>query len=229
MATVDQVINTFRTYIDEPDQTFVPDSLVENMLNLGYIEFRRKVTNIDPNIYARTVDIAAPGSTQVDLTTVPLAGAPLLGPNAQPQDRLISLLSVYIEDTTNNVPSLVFNSVQSLEALQSTGDAVFFTNSILMFNYVIQRPLKIAYVPGHNVSFQAGQLPPANFIDDLDAFHDLIALYAYKQYAIADAATSEQIVGQLQIRERELIDYLSNRNTAGANYVQDVTSNFYWY
>tara|TARA_Y100000004_G_scaffold178408_1_gene220977 strand:+ start:301 stop:984 length:684 start_codon:yes stop_codon:yes gene_type:complete len=227
MATVDQVINTFRTYIDEPDQTFVPDSLVENMLNLAYIEFRRKVTNIDPNIYARTVDIAAPGATQVDLTTVPLAAAPLLGPNAQPEDRLISLLSVYIVDQTNNLPSLVFNSVQSLEALQSTGDAVFFTNNILMFNYVIQRPLKIAYVPGHNVQFQAGIA--GQFIDDLDAFHDMIALYAYKQYAIADAATSEQIMMQLQVRERELIDYLSNRNTAGANYVQDVTSNFYWY
>jgi len=226
MATVDQVINTFRTYIDEPDQTFVPDSLVENMLNLAYIEFRRKVTNIDPNIYARTIDVAAPGSVQVDLSALP---APILGSTAAVQDRLVSLLSVYIVDQTNNLPSLVFNSVQSLEALQSTGDAVFFTNNILMFNYVIQRPLRIAYVPGHNVSFQAGQLPPANFIDDLDAFHDMIALYAYKQYAIADAATSEQIVGQLRIREGELVDYLSNRNTAGANYVQNVTSNSYWY
>jgi len=226
MATVDQVINTFRTYIDAPDQTFVPDSLVENMLNLAYIEFRRKVTNIDPNIYARTIDVAAPGSVQVDLSALP---APILGSTAAVQDRLVSLLSVYIVDQTNNLPSLVFNSVQSLEALQSTGDAVFFTNNILMFNYVIQRPLKIAYVPGHNVQFQAGQAPPANFIDDLDAFHDMIALYAYKQYAIADAATSEQIVGQLRIREGELVDYLSNRNTAGANYVQNVTSNSYWY
>ena len=224
MATVDQVINTFRTYIDEPDQTFVPDSLVENMLNLAYIEFRRKVTNIDPNIYARTIDVAAPGSVQVDLSALP---APILGSTAAVQNRLISLLSVYIVDQTNNLPSLVFNSVQSLEALQSTGDAVFFTNNILMFNYVIQRPLKIAYVPGHNVQFQAGIA--GQFIDDLDAFHDMIALYAYKQYAIADAATSEQIVGQLRIREGELIDYLSNRNTAGANYVQNVTSNSYWY
>ena len=223
MATVDQVIGTFRTYIDEPDQTFVPDSLVEKMLNLAYIEFRRKVTNIDPNIYAVTVDIATPTSTQVDLTTVPLAGAPLLGPSAQPGDRLISLLSVYIHDQTNGLPNLVFNSVQSLAALQRTGDAVFFTGSLLMFNRIIQRPFKISYVPGHNVQFQAGLAPPANFIDDLDAFHDMIALYAYKQYAIADAATSQQIVGQLQIRERELIDYLSNRNTAGANYVQNVT------
>ena len=224
MATVDQVINTFRTYIDEPDQTFVPNSLVENMLNLAYIEFRRKVTNIDPNIYARTIDVAAPGSVQVDLTALP---APILGSTAAVQNRLISLLSVYIADQVNNLPSLVFNSVQSLEALQSTGDAVFFTSNILMFNYVIQRPLKIAYVPGHNVQFQAGIA--GQFIDDLDAFHDMIALYAYKQYAIADAATSEQIMMQLQIRERELIDYLSNRNTAGANYVQNVTSNSYWF
>ncbi len=224
MATVDQVINTFRTYIDEPDQTFVPDSLVENMLNLAYIEFRRKVTNIDPNIYAQTLDVAAPGSTQVDLTALP---APILGATATNQNRLISLLSVYVPDQTNNVPALVFNSVQSLEALQSTGDAVFFTGSILFFNRVIQRPLRISYVPGHSVQFQAGIA--GQFIDDLDAFHDMIALYAYKQYAIADAATSEQIVGQLQIRERELIDYLSNRNTAGANYVQNVTSNSYWY
>jgi hypothetical protein len=51
----------------------------------------------------------------------------------------------------------------------------------------------------------------------------MIALYAYKQYAIADAATSEQIIIQLRAREGELIDYLSNRNTAGANYVQNVT------
>ncbi len=226
MATVDQVINTFRTYIDEPDQTFVPNSLVENMLNLAYIEFRRKVTNIDPNIYARTIDVAAPGSVTVATPAFP---APFLVSTTTPENRLISLLSVYIADQVNNLPSLVFNSVQSLEALQSTGDAVFFTSNILMFNYVIQRPLKIAYVPGHNVQFQAGLAPPAHFTDDLDAFHDMIALYAYQPYAIADAATSEQIVGQLQIRERELIDYLSNRNTAGANYVQNVTSNSYWY
>lgn len=220
MATVDQVIGTFRTYIDEPDQTFVPDSLVEKMLNLAYIEFRRKVTNIDPNIYSKTVDVATPTTTQVDLATLP---APILGATATNEDRLISLLSVYIHDQTNGLPNLVFNSVQSLAALQRTGDAVFFTGSLLMFNRIIQRPFKISYVPGHNVQFQAGLAPPANFIDDLDAFHDMIALYAYKQYAIADAATSEQIVGQLQIRERELIDYLSNRNTAGANYVQNVT------
>jgi hypothetical protein len=220
MATVDQVIGTFRTYIDEPDQTFVPDSLVEKMLNLAYIEFRRKVTNIDPNIYSKTVDVATPTTTQVDLATLP---APILGATATNEDRLISLLSVYIHDQTNGLPNLVFNSVQSLAALQRTGDAVFFTGSLLMFNRIIQRPFKISYVPGHNVKFQAGLAPPANFIDDLDAFHDMIALYAYKQYAIADAATSQQIVGQLQIRERELIDYLSNRNTAGANYVQNVT------
>lgn len=220
MATVDQVIGTFRTYIDEPDQTFVPDSLVEKMLNLAYIEFRRKVTNIDPNIYSKTVDVATPTTTQVDLATLP---APILGATATNEDRLISLLSVYIHDQTNELPNLVFNSVQSLAALQRTGDAVFFTGSLLMFNRIIQRPFKISYVPGHNVQFQTGLAPPANFIDDLDAFHDMIALYAYKQYAIADAATSQQIVGQLQIRERELIDYLSNRNTAGANYVQNVT------
>ena len=220
MATVDQVIGTFRTYIDEPDQTFVPDSLVEKMLNLAYIEFRRKVTNIDPNIYSKTVDVATPTTTQVDLATLP---TPILGATATNEDRLISLLSVYIHDQTNGLPNLVFNSVQSLAALQRTGDAVFFTGSLLMFNRIIQRPFKISYVPGHNVQFQAGLAPPANFIDDLDAFHDMIALYAYKQYAIADAATSQQIVGQLQIRERELIDYLSNRNTAGANYVQNVT------
>jgi hypothetical protein len=220
MATVDQVIGTFRTYIDEPDQTFVSDSLVEKMLNLAYIEFRRKVTNIDPNIYSKTVDVAVPTTTQVDLTTLP---TPILGATATNEDRLISLLSVYIHDQTNDLPRLVFNSVQSLAALQRTGDAVFFTGNLLMFNRIIQRPFKISYVPGHNVQFQAGLVPPADFIDDLDAFHDMIALYAYKQYAIADAATSQQIIGQLQIRERELIDYLSNRNTAGANYVQNVT------
>ena len=222
MATVDQVVGTFRTYIDEPDQTFAPDSLVDSMLNLGYTEFRRKVTNIDPNIYAIRVDIAAPNSPQVDLAALPF---PMLGAAAQPADRLISLLSVYVPQqatlATEGVPARVFNSVQSLEALQSTGDAVFFVGNILMFNRSIQQALRIAYVPGFNLSFQP--LAAVQFIDDLDAFHDMIALYAYKQYAIADAATSEQIIIQLRAREGELIDYLSNRNTAGANYVQNVT------
>ena len=168
------------------------------------------------------MDIAAPNSPQVDLAALPF---PMLGAAAQPADRLISLLSVYVPQqatlATEGVPARVFNSVQSLEALQSTGDAVFFVGNILMFNRSIQQALRIAYVPGFNLSFQP--LAAVQFIDDLDAFHDMIALYAYKQYAIADAATSEQIIIQLRAREGELIDYLSNRNTAGANYVQNVT------
>lgn len=223
MATVDVILGVFRTYIDEPDQTFVPDTLVNSMLHIGYLEFRRKVASIDPNIYATTIDIAAPNSSQVDLSALP---TPILGATAAPGDRLHSLVSLWIEDTANSVPAMVFNAAPSLEAVQSTADGYLFSGATITFNRQITRALKLTYVPGHDVQFTAAA--GAAFVDDLDAFHDMISLYAYKQYSIADAATNQQVIGQLQIRERELVDYLSNRNTAGANYVQDVTSNEFW-
>jgi len=234
-VTIDEVVSLFRTYIDEPDQTFVDDDRVNTMLKVGYKEFKRKVTNIDPNTYARTIDVPMNSMRAIDLTASGAAGfaappAAMYGPLAVAANALSSLISIYRKGD-NGAPVSSFNAVHSVEALMRTPMAYMFTGPAIEFLGAIDYTVTIQYVAESFYSpepnFVAGT--PHQHFDDLDAFHDLIALYAYKQYAIADAATSEQIVGQLQIRERELIDYLSNRNTAGANYVQNVTSNSYWY
>ena len=232
--TIDEVVSLFRTYIDEPDQTFIDDIKVKTMLTVGYKEFKRKVTNIDPTAYARTIDVPMNSLRVIDLTASGAAGfaqppAAMYGPAAAPVNALSSLISIYTQGN-NGAPSVVFNAVHSLEALQSTPQAYLFSGPQIQFRGELSDTVTIYYVAESfytpEPDFTAGAVN--QHFDDLDAFHDMIPLYAYKQYAIADAATSEQIMIQLQLRERELIDYLSNRNTAGASYVQDVTSGEYW-
>lgn len=232
--TINDVVSLFRTYIDEPDQTFIDDDKVKTMLTVGYKEFKRKVTNIDPNTYARTIDVPMNSLRVIDLIAAGIAGfaqppVPMYGPAAAAVDALSSLISIYTKGA-NGAPATVFNAVHSLEALQSTPQGYLFSGPQIQFLGTLSDTVTIYYVAESFYSpepdFTAGT---ANqHFDDLDAFHDMIPLYAYKQYAIADAATSEQIIIQLRAREGELIDYLSNRNTAGARYVQDVTSGEFW-
>ena len=228
--TIDEVVVMFKLYIDEPDQTFVNDTIVARMLEAGFREFKRKVTNIDPNTYARTIDVPMGGSRVIDLAADGVAGfaqppLPMYGPNASPSNALSSLISIYVKGSTGG-PASVLCAVHSLEGLQSTANAYMFSGLQIEMSRERSDTVTIRYVAN---SFYS---PPADFtmgtatqhFDDLDAFHDLIPLYAYKQYSIADAATNEQIVRQIKTREVELVEYMANRNTAGASYVQDVTS-----
>ncbi|QDP63970.1 MAG: hypothetical protein Unbinned3620contig1001_16 [Prokaryotic dsDNA virus sp.] len=229
MANAEFVINTFRTYIDEPDQTFVPNNLVTKMLQVGYNEFRNKVITYDPSIYARTAEYTLTDAIQLDLSAVTPTGfaGPIVGALATtPGERLEMLISAYRPGETTGTPLVVYNPVQSLAALQSTVGSYFFTDGILMFTGRITTTLRLAYVPDSNVSWDPAA--PSAYIDDLGLFHDLIALYAYKQYAIADAAINEPLLYQLEKREAALEEYLTHRNVGSANYVNDVSSADYW-
>jgi hypothetical protein len=200
------------------------------MLQAGFREFKRKVTNIDPNTYARTIDVPMGNNRAIDLTAGGVPGfaqppAAMFGPNATSVNALSSLISIYVKGS-NGGPTSVLEAVHSLDGLQSTRNSYLFSGPQIEMSGERDDILTIQYVAN---SFY---WPPPDFtagtinqhFDDLDAFHDLIPLYAYKQYSIADAATNEQIVRQIKTREVELVEYMANRNTAGASYVQDVTS-----
>ena len=226
MANTGFISNTLRTYIDEPDQTFVDASLLTNFLQIGYQEFRNTAIMSDPNIYAKTATYTLNNATQLDLTTAVPTGfaGPILGATAVAGEQLEMFVTLYRHNALGSAPTLVYQAVQSMEALQSTASSYLFADGVLSFAYQLTATVKLVYVPSSDVDWTAA----AGYIDDLTLFHDLIALYSYKQYAIMDAAQNQVLIYQIEKREREFKDYLNTRSTGGANYVQDVSSSRYW-
>ena len=54
-------------------------------------------------------------------------------------------------------------------------------------------------------------------------FHDMIGLFAYKQYAMRDGGDSAVIQDQLiKLRLSALTEYINSRNLEGASYVARV-------
>ena len=226
MATTDFIFNTLRTYMDEPDQTFADDAMVIRFLQIGYQEFRNAAIMFDPSPFLKTASYPIAGVDNIDLTTAVPTGfaGPILGATAAQGEQLDMMVTVYREPTNGSVPTLVFQQVQSLAAMQSTPSACIFSEGKLTFGCNQTSTVQVSYVPSSNVSWSA----IGGFIDDLGLFHDLIALYAYKQYSIMDAASNPVLVDQTRKREEEFRNYMNTRSVGGANYVQDVTSAGFW-
>ena len=55
--------------------------------------------------------------------------------------------------------------------------------------------------------------------DDFQQWHDMIALFAYAQYAIVDAASNQQVLNLLAQRKAEFKDYLQQRSYGSVQYV----------
>ena len=225
MATVDQILNTARTYMDEPDQTFLSDAVMQRIMNVAYQEFRQKVMEADPNILSRRMDIPVAGNS-VDLSTIPVTpttGPILAGGGAAvvaAGDRMVKLLSVYTTDTTTGLPSTMFVGAGNLEAV-ANGDPLYYLEGVtLWLSRQVTGNLRLLYVPdAENITWTtAPTVPP----DDLDPVHDLIALYAFRQYQMMDSAVSQALMLQIEYRERALESYLMTRSVGGPDYVQNV-------
>ena len=227
MATVDQILNTARTYMDEPDQTFLSDAVMQRIMNVAYQEFRQKVMEADPNILSRRMDIPVAGNS-VDLSTIPVTpttGPILAGGGAAvvaAGDRMVKLLSVYTTDGATGLPNAMFTGVGNLQALTSGGPSYYLQGTTLWLSRQINTTVTLLYVgDGTNVVWQTTTTTPP---DDLAPVHDLIALYAYRQYQMMDSAVSQALMIQIQSREKALEEYLQTRSIGGPDYVQDVTS-----
>ena len=81
MATTGYVADLLRTYIDEPDQTFVNTDRLVKFLQVGYQEFRYQAMQVDPNIFATTAAYELTDTSQLDLAGVVPTGAatPIIG------------------------------------------------------------------------------------------------------------------------------------------------------
>jgi len=122
--TTYEVFALFRRYIDEPDASFIGDAECAFYLKLGYAEFRRFVSEIDPYVIpAQPVAINLNAATQYDLTqqntTGTNIGTPSImgrnpnvtfdGANWRPTGRLTRILKVILVDP------VTFQSIQEFE------------------------------------------------------------------------------------------------------------------
>ena len=90
-------------------------------------------------------------------------------------------------------------------------------NTRLMFSESLQDEVTLSYIPEQTINWGPTS---ADFIDNMSQFHDMIALYATKQYQIRDAAINQPLMIQLNQRERDLDTYVVTRNWDGPQYVQ---------
>ena len=215
-----QVNKLFKSYTDESDRTFLTEEQIGLYLSQAYTEFRQIVCNIDPYIYS-VEHLFTLGNTNV----YDLAANKLLGPSAGAGTKLERLLRVARVNSQNDV-------IQWLDAAPSEKTTPLwgftFVNSKIIFSSAATNSFRLEYVPFHDVVFEdAGAI--STYIDDLDGFHELIALMAYSRYAIRDGADNAQLLKALGTKRQELDDYLQHgRNRPGSEYVLDQANNGNW-
>ncbi|QDP48087.1 MAG: hypothetical protein Unbinned5179contig1001_43 [Prokaryotic dsDNA virus sp.] len=216
--TVAEVAAMFRVYMDEPDKTFVNDAQLSTWLASAYDDFRSIVTEMDPHIYLRQQVYSLSNARTLDLAT---SAPAILGSTAAAGTRLYQLVNIYtIESTTQ--PNNIVASLEPSLSVTSTYDSrsnYTLQGTQLTFPEAVTMDIRIDYIPEPNINW-AGL--GASYIDDLNRFHDIIALLAYLQYAIVDVAPNNELNGQLARRIEQLRSYLEGRAGGIVERVVDV-------
>jgi len=216
--TVEEVAALFRVYMDEPDQTFVSDTQMSIWLTSAYDDFRAIVTEMDPQFYTRQQVYSLSEARTLDLaTSVP----PILGASAAAGQRLYQLVNIYMIESASQPDNIIGNLEPSLSVTSTYDSRSNYTlrGTELVFPEATTMDIRIDYIPEPNINW-AGLGP--DYIDDLNRFHDVIALLAYLQYAIVDVAPNNELNGQLARRVSQLRTYLEGRGGGIVERVVDV-------
>ncbi len=225
--TIKEIAELLRAYTDEPDQTFMSDNDVKAFLGQGYREFRDLVTKIEPQAYAIGASFTLTGTPFIDLavtnvTFADLSVGTILGASATDGKRMGRLITLASTVGTAGVASLLV-PVSSSAALQTTASSYMLVGTKLLISGVITSSMAISYVP-MPISTTWSSLTATTELDDFGMFHDVVALLAYKQYAIRDGAMNDVLMGQLNARLSDLEQGVTHRNLEAPHYVQRVMS-----
>lgn len=222
---VDQVASLFRKYTDESDTTFLTDEDVAEYLYLGYSDFRQFVENIDYYSYKKTANYVGVTTQVLDLAAAGGLGPNIMGPAPTSADNKVkTILRLYAPNPGGDI-QFFLTPVQNREALYSIPNdyltkycleetTLFFsavpTNNIIAIDYQPITPVTLftvaALTPGANV-----------YIDEFEAFHDIIALMAYDHYAIRDVAENPLLTRRLIMRKQQLVDFITRGRLERAN------------
>ena len=223
---VGQVFQLFRQYCDAPDTTFLTDSDVVTYLNLGYNEYRTVIQQIDPQTFSKSVVITVNGNSydldSASANAVTLLGsAPKInGANTQP---MIMLLNVRYTDATGGNRGRILKMVSNLRTLETDYECVALLGTVLNFSITISGTVLLTYVEEPDITWASGGTA---FIDNFGMFHDLIALYAYKQYAIRAAAANPVLLTQLETREQHLRAHILSMRQEANQYVNRTDTSY---
>jgi len=217
--TPTEVVNKFRQYIDEPDQTFVSDADVETYLDDGYREFRNLVCDINPMVYNVSESVTLSDADEHDMVT----GTPsFLGESPTATAGRLVRINEFNRVGDSGVIER-FDGVTNVTALDVTASSYYLQGTKLKFDRKLTGTFSMEYVAEADINWTVA--PVDTFIDDLTAFHDLIALMAYRQYAITDGADNQPLIRQTMNRLQQFHEYLQARTHSTGDYVQYVS----WY
>lgn len=232
-----EVADLFRNYCDESDATFMDNQQIATYLNLGYEQFRKIVTEQDNNYYYNIAQIVPIGQTY-DLadSANPVR---ILGrfPTDLPMYRLLRVgyangASYSSGTIVNYAPLYLKPGRTTVDVTNGINMYMYINNNLLFSNNMVQSPIIIEYIPKALVDIGPAPVPPnpigtrifepyftvasitnpanARFIDDLSEFHDIIALLAYRQYAIKDFATNPVLEAHRTERIEDLKDFFAS-------------------
>jgi hypothetical protein len=228
---VDQISLLYRQFCDEQDTTFMTATDRQNALRNAYEDFRKFVADRDPFFYSKTVDFTVANANFYALNAAPTI---IMGPGAAAGSRLLRPICLAIlSDTGNEIAFLsrigTVKGVRPLNlgVLEYSGS--YWLNSgtrTLYFDSAVDSSLRLWYMPNQNVDWTKETSGDNEYVDDLDDFHDIIAMLAVNNYyQVRDQAQHAVLQGVLQERLNKLSSHVqSGWKQDGANVVEDVYS-----
>ena len=189
----------------------------------------------------RTYDL-----TQADSLQTALGTPSFLGPNPNITNngivwrntgRLTKLVDILAWDPATNTAQGSCQIVSSSTQLNGWNQVIWQGNTLswisdqarsfmVLYNYEQEIGFPVAaaapVVAGQPSQSWSGVVTQATGVvinDDFNAWHDMIALFAYAQYAIVDAANNAQVLSHLASRKLAFRDYLMQRSWGSVQYV----------
>jgi|TARA_R110002020_G_scaffold109774_2_gene253945 hypothetical protein len=216
---VSEIITLFKQFANESDTTFLTAADIGTYLSQGYREFRELVTELSPEIYQESQVYSLSSVSELDLATSTPA---LLNPTGG--TIMTNLLHVVMtSDAAGN------DEIEYLDGGASQSSSPYFGYALegtkLRFGGNRSGTMRIDFVRDHGVEFDSAAVGyDGNAIPDiLVAYHPLIALYAYRYYAIRDGDLPQDLQLQIGNLTNRLHGHLSGgRDPGGSTYV-----NFY--
>ena len=185
----------------EPDTGFWDEAENQAALRRAHDRWRRIVYRVDNTFFEETVDLVLSNAKVVDLVAGPVTlfgSAPTNGP-------ALEIHGLEELDTNLDVIS-IYRKVKSRQELFSAFDLLepvfYFGGRKIQFAYSVTGTYRVYYLPRSNVTWAN----PADYIDDFDDFHDLLAYLCYEEYAARDQAFPESIRTMLEKRRLEFIE-----------------------
>lgn len=212
-----EVAQLYRAYTDESDATFLSDADVVTFLNVAYKQFRQIVQNQDNFYFATRVQINLNNQVSYNLSSAGPEPVTILGP-APSDPKMTRLLRVGTDDGSGNLTTSIYlRPARSTVELTNDIMRYMLEDTILRFSGVTDQLINIEYVPeAPNVFTIANTTGAGDNIDNLTDYHDLIALLAYRHYAIKDFNNNPVVELQMAERKQELINYLQEGRSFNA-------------